>query len=53
MQNLKICLLKKASGEEYSNEEYESFLESLERINTLVKLELESRIEKLGIGKKV
>lgn len=44
---------KKASGEEYSNEEYESFLESLERINTLIKLELESRIEKLGIDKKV
>lgn len=44
---------KKASGEEYSNEEYESFLESLERINILIKLELESRIEKLGIDKKV
>lgn len=44
---------KKASGEEYSNEEYASFLESLERINIIIKLELESRIEKLDIAKKV
>lgn len=36
---------KKASGEEYSNEEHERFLEDLEKIDILIKLELESRIE--------
>ncbi len=36
---------KKASGEEYSKEECEGFLNSIDKINTIIKLELESRIE--------
>lgn len=36
---------KKASGEEYSNEECKGFLDDIDKINTIIKLELESRIE--------
>ncbi len=36
---------KKASGEEYSDEECKSFLDNIDKINTIIKLELESRIE--------
>ncbi|QOD38508.1 WD_0853 family protein [Candidatus Wolbachia massiliensis] len=36
---------KKASGEEYSDEECKDFLSNVDRVNTIIKLELESRIE--------
>ncbi|MGL9757543.1 MAG: WD_0853 family protein [Wolbachia sp.] len=40
-----IFIEKKASGKEYSKEECEGFLNSIDKINTIIKLELESRIE--------
>ncbi len=40
-----LFIEKKASGEEYSKEECEGFLNSIDKINTIIKLELESRIE--------
>ncbi|WCR57952.1 WD_0853 family protein [Wolbachia endosymbiont of Ctenocephalides felis wCfeJ] len=39
-----LFIEKKASGEEYSDEECKSFLDSIDKINTIIKLELESRI---------
>ncbi|BDG76343.1 MULTISPECIES: WD_0853 family protein [Wolbachia] len=47
-----LFIEKKASGEEYSDEEYHNFLDSIEKINTLIKLELESRIEGMGHDEK-
>ncbi|WP_375604583.1 hypothetical protein NOX90_02045 [Wolbachia endosymbiont of Anurida maritima] len=40
-----LFIEKKASGEEYSNEECKGFLDDIDKINTIIKLELESRIE--------
>ncbi|APR98354.1 WD_0853 family protein [Wolbachia endosymbiont of Folsomia candida] len=40
-----IFIRKNASGEEYGNGEHEGFLEQIDKINTIIKLELESRIE--------
>ncbi|WP_168464540.1 WD_0853 family protein [Wolbachia endosymbiont of Ctenocephalides felis wCfeT] len=40
-----LFIEKKASGEEYNHKECESFLDNIEKINTIIKLELESRIE--------
>ncbi|NSM56318.1 hypothetical protein HET73_01630 [Wolbachia endosymbiont of Atemnus politus] len=40
-----LFIEKKASGEEYSDEECKSFLDNIDKINTIIKLELESRIE--------
>jgi|GEM_PF-3217862 len=40
-----LFIEKKASGEEYSNEECKAFLDDIDKINTIIKLELESRIE--------
>ncbi len=40
-----LFIEKKASGEEYSNEECKGFLDNIDKINTIIKLELESRIE--------
>lgn len=39
---------KKASGEVYSDKECKDFLDDIDKINTLVKLELESRIDKMN-----
>ncbi|MGL9717181.1 MAG: WD_0853 family protein [Wolbachia sp.] len=39
-----LFIEKKASGEEYSDEECKSFLDNIDKINTIIKLELESRI---------
>ncbi|WP_175814400.1 WD_0853 family protein [Wolbachia endosymbiont of Cruorifilaria tuberocauda] len=38
---------KRVSDKEYSNEECKSFLDNADKINALIKLELESRIKKL------
>lgn len=43
---------KKASGEEYSEEECRGFLDNIDKINTIIKLELESRIEGLNHDEK-
>lgn len=43
-----LFIEKKASGKEYSDEECKNFLDNIERINTIIKLELESRIEGLN-----
>ncbi|NUY39239.1 hypothetical protein GO684_00570 [Wolbachia endosymbiont of Litomosoides brasiliensis] len=43
-----LFIEKKASGEEYSDEECKSFLNNIDKINTIIKLELESRIEGLN-----
>ncbi|QKX02069.1 WD_0853 family protein [Wolbachia endosymbiont of Dirofilaria (Dirofilaria) immitis] len=43
----KLFIEKKASGKEYSDEECKSFLDNVDKINTLIKLELESRIKGL------
>ncbi|WP_255419684.1 WD_0853 family protein [Wolbachia endosymbiont of Dipetalonema caudispina] len=43
----KFFIEKKASGKEYSDEECKIFLENADKINTLIKLELKSRIERL------
>ncbi|MDM8335533.1 WD_0853 family protein [Wolbachia pipientis] len=43
-----LFIEKKASGEEYSNEECQGFLDDIDRINTIIKLELESRVEVLN-----
>ncbi len=40
-----LFIEKKASGEEYSEEECRGFLDNIDKINTIIKLELESRIE--------
>ncbi|MGL9779019.1 MAG: WD_0853 family protein [Wolbachia sp.] len=40
-----LFIEKKAFGEEYSDEECKSFLDNIDKINTIIKLELESRIE--------
>ncbi|MCV3769516.1 MAG: hypothetical protein K0T53_02200, partial [Wolbachia pipientis] len=47
----KFFIEKKASGKEYSDEECKIFLENADKINTLIKLELKSRIEKLTHAK--
>lgn len=47
-----LFIEKKASGEEYSDEECKNFLDNIEKINTLIKLELESRIEGMGRDEK-
>lgn len=39
---------KKASGEVYNDKECKDFLDDIDKINTLVKLELESRIDKMN-----
>ncbi|WFW29840.1 MAG: hypothetical protein LJI21_00785 [Wolbachia endosymbiont of Menacanthus eurysternus] len=41
----KFFIEKKASGKKYSNKECKDFLNNIDRINTLIKLELESRIK--------
>ena len=40
-----LFIEEKASGEKYSDEECRSFLNNINKINTIIKLELESRIE--------
>ncbi|MDD9331510.1 MAG: hypothetical protein PV340_02530 [Wolbachia sp.] len=40
-----LFIEKKASGEEYTNEEYKNFIDDIDKINTIIKLELESRID--------
>lgn len=45
--------MKKASGEEYSEEECRGFLDNIDKINTIIKLELESRIEGLNHDEKM
>lgn len=40
-----LFIEKKASGKEYSEEECRGFLDNIDKINTIIKLELESRIE--------
>ncbi|GFQ73154.1 uncharacterized protein TNCT_542451 [Trichonephila clavata] len=40
-----LFIEKKASGKEYSEEECKGFLDDIDKINTIIKLELESRIE--------
>nr|WP_255586141.1 hypothetical protein [Wolbachia endosymbiont of Tribolium confusum] len=47
-----LFIEKKASGEEYSDEECKNFLDNIEKINTIIKLELESRIEGMGHDEK-
>ncbi|MGL9717353.1 MAG: WD_0853 family protein [Wolbachia sp.] len=47
-----LFIERKASGEEYSDEECKSFLDNIDRINTIIKLELESRIEGLNHDEK-
>ncbi len=42
-----LFIEKRASGEKYSDEECKSFLNNIDKINTMIKLELESRIEGL------
>jgi hypothetical protein len=43
-----LFIEKKTSGEEYSNEECRGFLDDVDEINSMVKLELESRIQDLN-----
>ncbi|MDR2831718.1 MAG: hypothetical protein LBV62_02280 [Rickettsiales bacterium] len=43
-----LFIEKKSSGEEYSDEECKDFLDDIDRINTIIKLKLESRIEKMN-----
>lgn len=47
-----LFIEKKASGEEYSEEECRGFLDNIDKINTIIKLELESRIEGLNHDEK-
>ncbi|WP_353278010.1 hypothetical protein [Wolbachia endosymbiont (group A) of Agelastica alni] len=47
-----LFIEKKASGKEYSEEECKDFLDDIDRINTIIKLELESRIEGLNHDEK-
>ncbi len=47
-----LFIEKKASGEEYSNEECKGFLDDIDKINTIIKLELESRIEGINRGER-
>ncbi|MGL9757560.1 MAG: WD_0853 family protein [Wolbachia sp.] len=47
-----LFIEKKASGEEYSDEECKNFLDNIEKINTIIKLELESRIEGMSHDEK-
>ncbi|MDR0288672.1 MAG: hypothetical protein LBH78_01270 [Rickettsiales bacterium] len=47
-----LFIERKASGEEYSDEECKSFLDNIDKINTIIKLELESRIEELNHDEK-
>ncbi|WP_395463167.1 hypothetical protein [Wolbachia endosymbiont of Cantharis cryptica] len=47
-----LFIEKKASGEEYSDEECKSFLNNIDKINTIIKLELESRIEGINHDEK-
>ncbi|MGL9681920.1 MAG: WD_0853 family protein [Wolbachia sp.] len=47
-----IFIERKASGEEYSDEECQSFLNNIDKINTIIKLELEGRIEKINHDEK-
>ncbi len=47
----KLFIEKKESGKEYSDEECKNFLDTTDKINTIIKLELESRIEELAHDK--
>lgn len=47
-----LFIEKKASGKEYSKEECRGFLDNIDKINTIIKLELESRIEGLNHDEK-
>ncbi len=47
-----LFIEKKASGKEYSEEECRGFLDNIDKINTIIKLELESRIEGLNHDEK-
>lgn len=47
-----LFIEKKASGKEYSEEECKDFLDDIDRINTIIKLELESKIEGLNHDEK-
>ncbi len=47
-----LFIEKKSSGEEYSEEECRGFLDNIDKINTIIKLELESRIEGLNHDEK-
>ncbi len=47
-----LFIEKKSSGEEYSDEECKDFLDDIDRINTIIKLELESRIERMNHDEK-
>ncbi|NEV49367.1 hypothetical protein EUZ93_02500 [Wolbachia pipientis] len=43
-----LFIEKKSSGEEYNDEECKDFLDDIDKINTIIKLELESRIERMN-----
>ncbi|WP_038249667.1 WD_0853 family protein [Wolbachia endosymbiont of Glossina morsitans morsitans] len=47
-----LFIEKKASGKEYSEEECRGFLDNIDKINTIIKLELESRIGGLNHDEK-
>ncbi|MDE5057375.1 hypothetical protein OZD61_00945 [Wolbachia endosymbiont of Drosophila bocki] len=47
-----LFIEKKASGKEYSKEECRGFLDNIDKINAIIKLELESRIEGLNHDEK-
>lgn len=47
-----LFIEKKASGKEYGEEECRGFLDNIDKINTIIKLELESRIEGLNHDEK-
>lgn len=47
-----LFIEKNASGKEYSEEECRGFLDNIDKINTIIKLELESRIEGLNHDEK-
>lgn len=47
-----LFIERKASGEEYSDEECKSFLDNIDKINTIIKLELEGRTEGLNHDEK-
>ncbi|WP_353285962.1 hypothetical protein [Wolbachia endosymbiont (group A) of Rhorus exstirpatorius] len=47
-----LFIEKKASGKGYSEEECRGFLDNIDKINTIIKLELESRIEGLNHDEK-
>ncbi|MDG7055977.1 MAG: hypothetical protein LKM44_00560 [Wolbachia endosymbiont of Meromenopon meropis] len=47
-----LFIEKKRSGEKYSNEEYKNFLNNVDKINAIIKMELKNRIEEPNSDKK-